>query len=159
MKVRTAARVVLLNAAGEVFLLHARDLHDDSRRWWLTCGGGAEMGETPQQTAARELAEETGLVCEPGELLGPLATRRAVMEFTERTLHQDEVFFGLVSEDEFDLADAVWTEVEKRSIVGARWWSQDELRRTTATVYPPRLTELMDLVRSGTAPVEPLVLD
>ncbi|MCX0276742.1 NUDIX domain-containing protein [Nocardia zapadnayensis] len=159
MKIRTAARVVLLNAAGEVFLLHARDLHDDSRRWWLTCGGGAEMGETPQQTAARELAEETGLVCEPAELLGPLATRRAVMEFTERTLHQDEVFFGLVSEDEFDLADAVWTEVEKRSIVGGRWWSQDELRRTTATVYPPRLTELMDLVRSGTAPAEPLVLD
>nr|WP_282599204.1 NUDIX domain-containing protein [Brevibacterium sp. R8603A2] len=149
----------MLNAAGEVFLLHARDLHDDSRRWWLTCGGGAEMGETPQQTAARELAEETGLVCEPAELLGPLATRRAVMEFTERTLHQDEVFFGLVSEDEFDLADAVWTEVEKRSIVGGRWWSQDELRRTTATVYPPRLTELMDLVRSGTAPAVPLVLD
>ena len=159
MKIRTAARVVLLNAAGEVFLLHARDLHDDSRRWWLTCGGGAEMGETPQQTAARELAEETGLVCEPAELLGPLATRRAVMEFTERTLHQDEVFFGLVSEDEFDLADAVWTEVEKRSIVGGRWWSQDELRRTTATVYPPRLTELMDLVCSGTAPAVPLVLD
>ncbi|GAA4393641.1 NUDIX domain-containing protein [Brevibacterium sp. NPDC049920] len=159
MKIRTAARVVLLNAAGEVFLLHARDLHDDSRRWWLTCGGGAEMGETPQQTAARELAEETGLVCEPAELLGPLATRRAVMEFTERTLHQDEVFFGLVSEDEFDLADAVWTEVEKRSIVGGRWWSQDELRRTTATVYPSRLTELMDLVRSGTAPAVPLVLD
>lgn len=159
MKIRTAARVVLLNAAGEVFLLHARDLHDDSRRWWLTCGGGAEMGETPQQTAARELAEETGLVCEPAELLGPLATRRAVMEFTEHTLHQDEVFFGLVSEDEFDLADAVWTEVEKRSIVGGRWWSQDELRRTTATVYPPRLTELMDLVRSGTAPAVPLVLD
>jgi len=159
VKIRTAARVVLLNAAGEVFLLHARDLHDDSRRWWLTCGGGAEMGETPQQTAARELAEETGLVCEPAELLGPLATRRAVMEFTERTLHQDEVFFGLVSEDEFDLADAVWTEVEKRSIVGGRWWSQDELRRTTATVYPPRLTELMDLVRSGTAPAVPLVLD
>ena len=159
MKIRTAARVVLLNAAGEVFLLHARDLHDDSRRWWLTCGGGAEMGETPQQTAARELAEETGLVCEPAELLGPLATRRAVMEFTERTLHQDEVFFGLVSEDEFDLADAVWTEVEKRSIVGGRWWSQDELRRTTATVYPSRLTELMDLVCSGTAPAVPLVLD
>ncbi|QCP05914.1 NUDIX hydrolase [Brevibacterium sp. CS2] len=159
MKIRTAARVVLLNAAGEVFLLHARDLHDDSRRWWLTCGGGAEMGETPQQTAARELAEETGLVCEPAELLGPLATRRAVIEFTERTLHQDEVFFGLVSEDEFDLADAVWTEVEKRSIVGGRWWSQDELRRTTATVYPSRLTELMDLVRSGTAPAVPLVLD
>ena len=69
------------------------------------------------------------------------------------------MFFGLVSEDEFDLADAVWTEVEKRSIVGGRWWSQDELRRTTATVYPPRLTELMDLVRSGTAPAVPLVLD
>lgn len=157
--VRRASRVVLLNGAGEVFLLHARDLHDDSRRWWLTCGGGAEMGETPEQTAARELAEETGLVCEPGELLGPLATRRAVMEFSERTLHQDEVFFGLQCEDEIDLADAVWTEVEKASIVGARWWTRDELRATSATVHPPRLIELMDLVLAGTAPDTPLDLD
>lgn len=159
MKIRTAARVVLLNGSGEVFLLHAKDLHDESRHWWLTCGGGAELGETPQQTAARELAEETGLVCEPDELLGPLATRRAVMEFTEKTLHQDEVYFGLVSEDEFDLADAVWTEVEKRSIVEGRWWSKDDLLATDDTVYPRCLPLLMDLVWSGRVPETPLELD
>lgn len=158
MKVRTAARVVLLNGAGEVFLLQARDLNDDSRRWWLTCGGGAELGETPQQTAARELAEETGLVCEPHELLGPLAVRRWVMEFSEKTLHQDEVYFGLLWEDEFDLADAVWTDVEKRAIVEGRWWSKEELAATADIVYPPGLADLMDLVWTGTVPEAPLTL-
>lgn len=156
---RIAARVVLLNGAGEVFLLQARDLGDDAHRWWLTCGGGAELGETPQQTAARELAEETGLVCEPHELLGPLATRRAVMEFSERTLHQDEVYFGLLCEDEFDLADAVWTEVEKQSIIAARWWSREELLSTSDTIYPPGLVDLMELVWSGTVPDVPLRLE
>lgn len=159
MKVRTAARVVLLNGAGEVFLLRAKDLGDESRHWWLTCGGGAEMGETPQQTAARELAEETGLVCEPDELLGPLATRRAVMEFAEKTLDQYEVYFGLVSEDDFDLADAVWTEVEKKSIVEARWWSREELLTTQDTVYPNGLVDLMELVLEGRVPQSPLSLD
>ena len=98
-------------------------------------------------------------MCEPDELLGPLATRRAVMEFTERTLHQDEVYFGLVSEDELDLADAVWTEVEKRSIVEGRWWTKEELLATSDTFYPRCLPVLMDLVRAGEVPETPIELE
>ena len=94
MKVRTAARVVLLNAEDEVFMLQCRDLGDDSRRYWFTVGGGAELGETSKQTAARELAEETGIECDPSELLGPLATRRVSIQFSTGVLVQDEVYFG-----------------------------------------------------------------
>lgn len=159
MKVRSAARVVLMNTEGAVFLLKAKDLGDSSRTWWMTCGGGEEMGELPAQTAARELAEETGIECEPAELVGPLAKRRAVMEFTDHTLHQDEVFFGLVDDSDVDFEEALWTDVEKASIVGAKWWTREELETTSETVYPGQLIELMDVVSSGQIPETPLVLD
>ena len=159
MKVRCAARVVLMNTQGAVFLLKAKDLGDSSKTWWMTCGGGEEMGELPAQTAARELAEETGIECEPTDLVGPLAHRHAVMEFTSHTLHQDEVFFGLVEDSNVDLEEALWTDVEKDSIVGAKWWTREELETTSETVYPRQLVELMDIVSSGTVPETPLVLD
>ena len=159
MKVRCAARVVLMNTQGAVFLLKAKDLGDSSKTWWMTCGGGEEMGELPAQTAARELAEETGIECEPTDLVGPLAHRHAVMEFTSHTLHQDEVFFGLVEDSNVDFEEALWTDVEKDSIVGAKWWTREELETTSETVYPRQLVELMDIVSSGTVPETPLVLD
>ena len=159
MKVRYAARVVLMNTQGSVFMLKAKDLGDSSKTWWMTCGGGEEMGELPAQTAARELAEETGIECEPTELVGPLAHRHAVMEFTSHTLHQDEVFFGLVHDSDVDLEEALWTDVEKASIVGAKWWTREELETTSETFYPRQLVDLMDLVSSGQVPESPLVLD
>lgn len=159
MKVRVAARVVLMNTAGEVFMLNAKDLGDASRTWWMTCGGGEEMGELPAQTAARELAEETGIECEPGDLIGPLAKRHTVMEFTNHTLHQDEVFFGLIDDFGIDFEEALWSDVEKASIVGAKWWTREELETTTEKFYPPQLVQLMDLVVSGEIPDVPLELD
>src|SRR5699024_3840059 len=75
MKPRKASRVVLLNERDEVLLIRAQDLLAPSHQWWMTCGGGSELGESAAQTAARELAEETGIECEPHELIGPLATR------------------------------------------------------------------------------------
>ena len=81
------------------------------------------------------------------------------MEFTSHTLHQDEVFFGLVEDSNVDLEEALWTDVEKDSIVGAKWWTREELETTSETVYPRQLVELMDIVSSGTVPETPLVLD
>lgn len=159
MKPRKASRVVLLNERDEVLLIRAQDLLTPSHQWWMTCGGGSEMGETAAQTAARELAEETGLECEPGELIGPLAIRDDLFEFTEKTLRQHETYFAFRTSEEIELEDAVWTDIEKRSLLEFRWWSREELLTTAETIYPKDLVSLMDLARAGSVPEVPLVID
>lgn len=50
---------ILLNEAGEILLL--RRAKEPSIGKWDTPGGFIEVGETPEQGAAREIFEETGL--------------------------------------------------------------------------------------------------
>ena len=58
------AAVLLIDAHGWI-LLPLRDAHGDYPHHWGTVGGQAEPGETPEQAARRELAEETGYVAGP----------------------------------------------------------------------------------------------
>ncbi|NEE37574.1 NUDIX domain-containing protein, partial [Streptomyces sp. SID7982] len=70
---RKVARVVLLDPDDRVLLLHGHEPDDPADTWWFTPGGGLEGGETREQAARRELAEETGIT--DIELGPPLWTR------------------------------------------------------------------------------------
>lgn len=65
---RCFAGVVLVDPRGWI-LLQERDEHPriDPEKWGLA-GGHLEPGESFEAGASRELAEETGVVLEPGEL-------------------------------------------------------------------------------------------
>ena len=53
----------MVDDRARVLLLRGRDPADPSAgRWWFTPGGGVDPGETVEQAARREIAEETGLV-------------------------------------------------------------------------------------------------
>src|SRR6185295_14576546 len=56
--------ILVCNTHAELLLCHATG----TSRWDIPKGHG-ESGESPQQTALRETAEETGLVFQPDELL------------------------------------------------------------------------------------------
>lgn len=92
---RQAARVVLINPAGETYLIHGHDVDDPNFKWWFTVGGGIMPGESAPAAAVRELAEETGLAAGAERLEGPVLFRQATFRFVGSVRKQDEQFFLL----------------------------------------------------------------
>ena len=68
MKIKTVAKAIILNDAGEVLLL--KRSQTDTRRagQWDFPGGGAEPGEDITTTVIREVAEEAGLRIKAADL-------------------------------------------------------------------------------------------
>jgi 8-oxo-dGTP pyrophosphatase MutT (NUDIX family) len=142
--VRVAARVLLVDPAGRVLLFQGFDPHDPARSFWFTAGGGLEPGESLSAGAIRELREETGMRVRPHDLVGPVWRRRARFRFEGVAYDSDEWFFlAALSEPPRAVDTGGFTELEARTVLGHRWWSAEELRRTHETVYPVQLAELL----------------
>jgi 8-oxo-dGTP pyrophosphatase MutT (NUDIX family) len=140
---------VLLLAERSVLLIKGIDPgRPDAGSWWLTPGGGVDDGESIEGAAVREVHEETGLRLDPAELGQVVATRVADFEFEHRQFRQTEYFFA-VEVSSFTPLDHGWDDLERRSLLDHRWWSAEELRASSATVYPSELADLVDAVLDG----------
>ncbi|MFD3587935.1 NUDIX hydrolase [Streptomyces sp. NPDC058683] len=156
---RKVARVVLLDPDDRILLLHGHEPDDPADDWWFTPGGGLEGDETREQAALRELAEETGIT---DVELGPLLWRRMCsFPFAGRRWDQDEWYYlaRTAHTSEVTPEATALTELERRSVVGARWWTCRELTRAHETVYPTRLAELFRRLLDEGPPVRPVTLD
>jgi 8-oxo-dGTP pyrophosphatase MutT (NUDIX family) len=143
---RLAARVLLLDREGRVLLFQGCDPGDPGRgSWWFTPGGGRDEGESPQECAARELREETGLAVAPEAIGGAVHERLTVFPFEGTTYRQTEDYF-VVRVDAHEVDTAGFSEVEHRFVTGHRWWHPDEIRTTGERYYPEELLELLGRV-------------
>ncbi|KFF99318.1 NUDIX hydrolase [Streptomyces europaeiscabiei] len=156
---RRVARVILLDPRERILLLHGHEPDDPADDWWFTPGGGVEGAETREEAALRELAEETGIT---DVELGPVLWRRMCsFPFAGRRWDQDEWYYLARTTDTRRVAPvgAGLTELERRSVAGARWWTCGELARAHETVYPTRLAELLRTLLDEGPPARPVVLD
>lgn len=143
---RDAARLIILNPAGEVYLVLGHDSGDLTHRWWFTVGGGIGPGESPREGAVRELEEETGLCVDPSRLAGPIIERTALFHFAREDRRQHEYFYVLtLSEEECTHLGArrSLTELEREVLDEFRWWNLADLKASGFTYYPRALPRII----------------
>jgi ADP-ribose pyrophosphatase YjhB (NUDIX family) len=162
VQTRDTARAVLLDPDDRVLLIRilGGDLLDASeplcRPFWVTPGGRIEEGETPEETVAREVREETSL----GECsVGPLVW------YGEHTLlckgvptRLRERFF-LARTPVAGFSTAGMTQDERDVYYGHRWWRVEELRAAEEPCIPREFAALLqDLLERGPSGVRTIDL-
>jgi 8-oxo-dGTP pyrophosphatase MutT (NUDIX family) len=156
---RHSARVLLVDRDERLLLLRiaADPAHRELGGYWLTPGGGVEAGEELAAAAARELAEETGLVVPPAALGAPVAytTGFADTPFL-RGVFRDEFFF--LRADRHDVVDTGLEEHERAELLEHRWWSLPDLAATTDRVVPLGVAALVTDLLAGRRSVVPIRL-
>jgi 8-oxo-dGTP pyrophosphatase MutT (NUDIX family) len=140
---RVTARVLPVNASGEVLLLHGWDPAAPDAPYWFSVGGACEPGETLAQAAARELLEETGIVVASAAFGEPIAIEAGV-EFDWGPYHlvQDQSWFAVALESGTEVHFRGLEPLEVGTIDEARWWTPDALD-ADGSAASDRLTEMM----------------
>src|SRR5271169_1098271 len=139
MRRRRSARLLIIEPAGRVLLVRFvfKKGALAGEDFWATPGGGVEEGETFEQAAIRELEEETGFRTD--NVGSQVGQREVVLQMPDgEHVITDERYF-LVQVAEQPLSRDGWTTLEAEVVADHKWWSQDELARTSATVWPENL--------------------
>lgn len=145
---RTSSRVVLVDEQGRILLLRGHDPTVPDVYFWFTIGGAVEPGESLREAAKREVEEETGLDLDALALKGPMWRRVATFPFDGTLIRSEELFFAYRTQA-FEPEHSGFTDLERRTVLGHRWCSENDIRSLSATgetVYPQDLAELIDEV-------------
>jgi TDG/mug DNA glycosylase family protein len=146
---RPAVRALVLDRRDRTLLVQFRD--GTGQTWWATPGGGADEGETLDQTIRRELAEEAGLT--EFELGPEIWTRDHTFAWYGRIYRQRERIH-LVRVDEHEPAPTI--DLAAEHVHEVRWWTLAELDVTEQEVVPRSLAQRMRELLEHGPPVEPI---
>ena len=123
---RVCARVLPVNAAGEVLLLHGWDPEVPESPYWFSVGGAVEPGETLAEAGAREMFEETGIRVEPEALGDPIGREDLEFDWGPWHLVQDQTWFA-VRLDDAEVHFKGLEPLEVGTIDASQWWTPEAL--------------------------------
>lgn len=136
MLFRVRASAVIVNHRKEVLLV----FHDDPQtreKWLMPPGGGLEAGENALEALVREVKEECGITCQPGELL-------YVREYISQDagLHHMGLFFHATLTDENQpLITGHDPELKHQLIQSCGYYSRQDILASGLNVYPEILID------------------
>lgn len=134
---RRAARAILLTPQHEILLMRVRPPRYQ-RGFWITPGGGLEVGENLEGGLRRELAEELGL---SDFELGPLIWRREHSFYWDAQRVRQREEYVVVHVECFE---PVMTDPnEARVLERFQWWSLPELALLEEPLAPARLVDIV----------------
>ena len=152
---RPAARVVLLDRHGRIFLMQASDPIDPRKGpWWEIPGGGLGPGEDSAEGARRELWEEAGFA---DVEVGPcIWTQHVEFDFAGIHFDSDERIHVAWCADGGEWNPQHLEALEAAAFEDARWWTLEELLASDVQVLPERLREFLPDVVAGRLPEVPI---
>jgi 8-oxo-dGTP pyrophosphatase MutT (NUDIX family) len=151
---RPTARVLLVDEERRLLLFSARD-ESDGHTFWFPAGGGVKEGESFEQAAEREVEEETGLT---GLALDAEVWRRRMIGSINGVTYDFQERFYLARVASFEVTTDGFTESERTSVVGHRWWTLDELASSADRLVPGDLYQRLVALLTEGAPRVPIDL-
>ncbi len=139
---RPAVRIICVDEAGRMLLLHWYDTVS-GRRYWEPPGGGLEPGETPLEAACRELTEETGLDSSRVSDVSVPVHR----EYDWLGVHYSKVepfYLARFPGDRPASAPTAFTPEEHGTYLGCGWYLPEEFAGLADPVDPPTLAADID---------------
>ncbi len=153
LPLRRAARVILFDPDDRVLLVQ---FAWPGGSMWALPGGGIEAGETPEQAAAREIAEETGLP--HSSLIGPVWLRTAIFDRMPGFDGQYEHYFAARAHSTELAPSMTAEELRAEYLAGAQWWPIDRIERGGETFAPLALGRLLRSLVAEGPPSSPLAI-
>lgn len=139
MRIRPSSRLIILSPQNHVLLFNFCHKNDalKGKSYWATPGGGLEHNESYEQAALRELFEETGLTRATAG--SEIASRSFTMMLPDgETVLAEERYF-IIDTDKRELNRSGWSRNEMDVIRGYHWWTLEELKIATETIFPRAL--------------------
>lgn len=151
---RLSSKAFLVDPEGRLLLLDSTDPADPGTSWWELPGGGLEDGEDEVDALLREVLEETGLAIRR-DGVGPVVwTQESTFTWLGRR-HYSRCHGRIVRVDDLTLVATALTPDERGTILGQRWWTQQELTGFQGRFFPRNLPALLPRVLAGELVDEP----